>query len=70
MRVLEQVYAFVGLDLTPEVKPLLEQRIAEKPELAHGAHRYDIADYGMSEDEVREVFGDYVERYDLAEQRR
>ena len=45
------------------------QRIADKPELAFGAHRYRIADYGMSEDEAREPFADYIRRYDLLEQR-
>jgi hypothetical protein len=70
MAVMEQVYAFVGLELTDAVRLLLAQRIAEKPELAHGVHRYDISDYGMGEDEVRDVFGDYVARYDLLEQRR
>jgi hypothetical protein len=69
MAVLEQVYAFVGLEIAPELRPLFAQRIAEKPELAHGVHRYDIADFGMSEDEVREVFGDYVQRFDLIERR-
>lgn len=69
MRVLEQVYAFVGLEIGSELRASFARRIAEKPELAHGVHRYDIADYGMSEDEVREVFGDYVERYDLLERR-
>lgn len=69
MRVLDQVYAFIGLDIDPGLRQLFAERIAEKPELAHGVHRYDIADYGMSEDEVREVFGDYVARYDLFERR-
>jgi hypothetical protein len=69
MRVLDQVYRFVGLEITPELGALFAQRIADKPELAHGVHRYSIADYGMSEDEVREVFGDYVARYDLKEAR-
>jgi Sulfotransferase family len=70
MKVLEQVYGFIGLDISLELRAGFAQRIAEKPELAHGVHRYDIADYGMSEDEVREIFRDYVARYDLLERRR
>ena len=50
--------------------PLLELamavRIEEKPELSHGEHRYNVADFGMSEDEIRERFGAYVGRFDLA----
>ena len=35
-----------------------------QPELAMGEHRYDIADYGLTEDYVRERFGkDYCERH-------
>lgn len=67
MGVLERIYGFIGLDITDELRPRLQQRIEEKPELQHGKHRYDIADYGMTEAEVRAVFGDYVERYDLVE---
>ena len=70
MRILEQVYAFIGLEIGPELHMQFAQRIAEKPEMAHGVHRYDIANYGMSEDEVREIFGDYMTRFDLMESQR
>lgn len=70
MAVLEQIYAFIGMDIPETLRPALLQRIAEKPELAHGVHRYDIADFGMQEDEVRAAFGDYVDRYNLREKRR
>jgi len=42
------------------------QRIADDPERQHGAHDYDIADFGMSETEIRARFGDYISRFDLA----
>ena len=65
MKVLEQIYDFIGMEITDELRPLLRQRIDEKPELQHGVHRYSIADYGMTEEEAREPFGDYIERFDL-----
>jgi hypothetical protein len=43
----------------------MRQRGQTDPERSHGQHRYDIADFGLSEDEVRERFGSYVDRYDL-----
>jgi len=70
MAVLERIYAFVGMDITAEVRAGFIRRIEEKPELAHGVHRYNIADYGMTEEEVREPFGDYIRRYNLVEVRR
>jgi hypothetical protein len=69
MGVLDRVYAFIGLEIGDELRAAFAQRIIDKPELQHGVHRYDIADYGMSEPEVREVFGDYINRYDLLERR-
>ncbi len=69
MGVLDTIYAFVGMDIDEVLRAAFAQRIAEKPELAHGVHRYDIANFGMGEDEVREQFGDYVQRFDLVETR-
>ncbi len=30
-------------------------------------HEYSLADYGLSEEEVRKTFQDYIDKYDLAE---
>jgi hypothetical protein len=70
MGALERIYAFIGMDIPAPARALMAQRIEEKPELAHGAHCYDIADFGMSEDQVRAAFGDYVAHYDLVERKR
>lgn len=67
MGVLDRIYDFIGMEIGDEVRTGFAQRIEEKPELARGAHRYDIADYGMTEAEARAPFGDYIERYDLVE---
>jgi hypothetical protein len=69
MRVLEQIYAFIGMEITPELRAGFAQRIAEKPELQHGVHRYNLADFGMSAERVREQYGDYIDRYDLVEKK-
>lgn len=70
MAVLERIYSFIGMDMPDDTRAGLAQRIEEKPELARGVHRYSIADYGMTEDEARASFGDYVERYGLREKRK
>jgi hypothetical protein len=69
MQVIQRIYAFAGLDLSPEVTSAMKLRIAAKPEMSHGVHRYDVADFGMTQDEIRERFGDYVERFDLLEKK-
>jgi NAD(P)-dependent dehydrogenase (short-subunit alcohol dehydrogenase family) len=70
MGVLERIYAFIGMDIPDDTRAALGRRIEEKPELQHGVHRYDIADFGMTEGEAREPFGDYIQRYDLVERRK
>ena len=63
--VIRRIYGFIGMALTEQALADMAQRIAEKPELQHGVHRYDVADFGLTEDDVRARFGDYVQRYDL-----
>ena len=67
MAVLDTIYAFIGLDIPATTRAALAQRIADKPELARGEHRYSITDFGMTEDEARAPFGDYVSRFNLVE---
>ena len=70
MAVLERIYAFIGMDIPDDTRTAMARRIDEKPELALGAHRYNIADYGMTDEQAREPFGDYVQRYDLVEKKK
>lgn len=70
MAVIERIYRFIGMDLTPQAIGDMAQRIEEKPELSHGAHRYDVADFGLTGSEIRERFGDYIDRFALAPETR
>jgi len=65
MGVLERIYAFIGMQITDAVRVGFARRIADKPELSHGVHRYDIAEFSMTEAQAREPFGDYVGRFGL-----
>ncbi len=69
MGVIERIYAFIGMDIPDDTRAAMAKRIDKKPELSRGVHRYSIADYAMTEDEARESFGDYVDRYGLIEHR-
>lgn len=70
MDVIERIYAFIGMDIPEATRAGFAQRIEEKPELQHGAHRYSVTDFGMTADQVREPFADYIARYDLLEKER
>jgi hypothetical protein len=65
LREVKRIYAFLGLELAPEVQAAMCQRIAAAPETRHGVHRYRLDDYGLSEGEIDECFGDYTARFDL-----
>lgn len=70
MEIVEDIYRFIAMDIPEDTRNALAQRIEEKPELQHGVHRYSIADFGMTEEEARAPFGDYIQRYDLVEGKR
>ena len=69
MEVIDQIYAFIGMDIPDDTRAALQRRVEEKPELRHGVHRYDIRDFGMTEDEARAPFGEYIERFVLVEKK-
>jgi hypothetical protein len=70
MAVVERIYGFIGMDLPEPVAAAMRAHGAAPDGAGHAGHRYDIADYGMTEDAVREAFGDYVQRFDLVGARR
>jgi len=65
LRIVKRIYAFLDLQLAPQVEADMTTRIADAPELKFGQHRYEVADFGLTEDEIRERFGAYVDRFDL-----
>lgn len=69
MGVVERIYRFIGAELSPATRTAMQQRIIDDPERQHGSHRYNVADFGLTEQEIRERFGGYVEQFDLAPRR-
>ena len=65
MGVIRRLYPFIGLQLAPEVEGAMEARVAARPEWRHGPHRYNAADFGQTEEEIREQFGPYLDQFDL-----
>ncbi len=57
------VYAFAGIEFTPTAEQGVRQWLADNPADKHGRHTYSLADYGLTEDRVREVYADYIETY-------
>jgi len=65
MAVIRRIYAFLGLALSPEIETAMLERVAAAPEMRHGTHRYEAADFGLAEEEIRERFGAYIDRHGL-----
>ena len=65
MEVVGRIYSHAGLHLSAKVEAAMARRVAEKPELSHGAHRYVLADYGVTAEEIRERFRNYSEAFGL-----
>lgn len=57
------VYGFAGLDFTPAAEAAMRGWLADNPADKHGRHAYALADYGLTADEVRETYADYIAAY-------
>lgn len=57
------IYDFAGIDWTPAAEAGMRQWLAANPADKHGRHSYTLADYGLTEERVREVYADYIAAY-------
>jgi hypothetical protein len=67
-RPIETVAALYGrfdLPLTSEAERRMRSWLAANPQHKHGALHYDLAEYGLSVDEVREAFREYTRHFDV-----
>ncbi len=60
------IYGAFGWELSPVARDGIARYAAAHPKGEFGAHRYDVADYGLDAAKIREQFAPYIERYDVA----
>jgi len=65
MQTVERIYGYFGLELGPETAGAMRAHIGENPQHRHGSHRYSLAEYGLSAEEVCARLAGYIERFDL-----
>lgn len=58
-----RVYDHAGMDFTPESERAVSNWWAANPSDKHGQHRYELADYGLTREQVETVYADYIEAY-------
>ncbi|MET0138255.1 MAG: sulfotransferase, partial [Sphingobium sp.] len=60
---IRDLYDKFDLPFTPEYADAIRAWLAANPADKHGKHVYALADYGLSEGEVREIYGDYIDYF-------
>ncbi len=59
------IYQYFDLPLGAAVAQALRDHIEAHPQGKHGSHDYSLAQYGLSEDQVRARFESYIDRFAL-----
>lgn len=63
--VVRGIYDHFGEPLTGEAEAAMQGYLAANPKGKHGSHSYDLAEYGLSKEGVRERFKGYIADYDI-----
>ncbi|AIT81435.1 sulfotransferase family protein [Novosphingobium pentaromativorans] len=61
----EKIYTHHGLDLTDAVRDDIRDYVAKNRKGKFGAHKYSLAEVGLSVEEVRERFKRYTDHFDI-----
>lgn len=65
IRTVRGLYASWGEELSSAAEQGMQQHLDDNPKGRFGSHRYDVADFGVSPDALRERFVSYLSRYDV-----
>ena len=63
MDVVRAIYAAAQMTLPEEVEQRMLRWLQENPQGKHGEHKYNLAEFGMTENDIREHFAGYMERF-------
>lgn len=60
---IRRIYSFAGMPYTAETEAAAARWHDENPQHSEGKFEYDLADYGISEADIGDAFGDYLEAF-------
>ena len=63
MPIFREIYRRAGHTLTPDSEALMLAYEQENEQGKHGAHKYSLEQFGLTEEMVRRDFGAYIERF-------
>jgi len=61
----DRLYAYLGWPLSSEVRESMQHFLDANPKNKHGAHRYELADFGLDHTQQSRRFTRYCERFDV-----
>ena len=61
----QHIYAHHGYEFTEPFEAAMRQWLAANRQHKHGAHRYTLEEYGLSEEQVHEDFSEYTREFGL-----
>jgi hypothetical protein len=59
----EHIYEFAGLDLSDDVRTAMTAWSDQNQAGARGEHRYSAEEFGLTTDEIRSEFAEYLDRF-------
>ena len=62
---MRKLYAWLGEEFTPEIEAGMQKWLDDHPKGKHGDHTYSLEEYGLSVEDLKPVFGQYVERFNV-----
>jgi hypothetical protein len=66
LRTVATIYRAIGDELSEHAAAAIAAYVAANPKGKHGTHEYDLADFALDRNEIRERFAGYITRYDVA----
>jgi Sulfotransferase family len=63
LRVAERIYDFAALRLTDDVRTAMAQWTEQNQAGSRGQHRYTAEEFGLTEDEIRAAFAEYLDTF-------
>jgi Sulfotransferase family len=65
MDVMRKLYAWAGDDLTDDTERRMQRWLDEHPQDLYGTNKYSLEQYGLTVDELRPVFDEYLSTFDI-----
>ena len=65
---IQLAYEYFGEPLSGEAERAMRAPLERSPKGRYGTHRYEIGDFGLHADEIRERFSSYTKRFEIPEE--